>query len=216
MHLYEMTRSLLEKEPSMTGLVTEFLLNKGAEFTVDRYVDTITANWNDYCEYDFSDENSFYKFWIIKTSIDMGEEFDMYESYNVESVFNALLSDKYFDKLRRYVRSRRINRILDLSCGGWDSHSLTILDSVTKYHYASPIKRSGLKQYVDYCTNMRKEQGEIMELDFDGILDRINVNDYDAVIIDEYYRTSDAEYNAEYDKFIERVKASGFKYVIQE
>ena len=200
----------------MTGLVTEFLLNKGAEFTVDRYVDTITANWNDYCEYDFSDENSFYKFWIIKTSIDMGEEFDMYESYNVESVFNALLSDKYFDKLRRYVRSRRINRILDLSCGGWDSHSLTILDSVTKYHYAPPIKRSGLKHYVDYCTNMRKEQGEIMELDFDGILDRINVNDYDAVIIDEYYRTSDAEYNAEYDKFIERVKASGFKYVIQE
>ena len=214
MHLYEMTRSLLEKEPAMAGLVTEFLLNNGAEFTVDRYVDTITTNWNDYDEYDFSNEDSFCKFWIIKTSIDMGEEFDIYDSYNVESVFNALLSDKYFDKLRRHVRSRRINRILDLSCGGWNSHSLTILDSVTKYHYAPPIKRSGLKQYVDYCAKMRKEQGDIMELDFDGILDRINVDDYDAVIIDEYYYTSDAKYNAEYDKFIERVKAAGFKYVI--
>ena len=41
-----------------------------------------------------------------------------------------------------------------------------------------------------------------------------NPKDEDAVIIDEYYYTSDAKYNAEYDKFIERVKAAGFKYVI--
>ena len=205
-----MTRSLLEKEADMAGLITEFLLTKGAEFTVDRYVDTITPDWDDYYDYEFRDENSFYKFWIIKTSIDMGEEFDMEDSYNVESFINALLSEKYFDKLRKFVRSRRIHNILDLTCSGWDSHSLTILDSVAKYHYAPPIKRNGLKQYIDYCVGRRKEKVEIVEFDFKGVLDQINVEDYDAVIIDEYYSSDE-----KYEEFIEKVKTLGFKHVIE-
>ena len=205
-----MTRSLLEKEADMAGLITEFLLTKGAEFTVDRYVDTITPDWDDYYDYEFRDENSFYKFWIIKTSIDMGEEFDMEDSYNVESFINALLSEKYFDKLRKFVRSRRIHNILDLTCSGWDSHSLTILDSVAKYHYAPPIKRNGLKHYIDYCVGRRKEKVEIVEFDFKGVLDQINVEDYDAVIIDEYYSSDE-----KYEEFIEKVKTLGFKHVIE-
>lgn len=206
-----MTRSLLEKEANMAGLVTEFLITKGAEFTVDRYVDTITPNWNDYYDYEFSDINSFYQFWIIKTTIETDEsELDMYDSYIAEGFVNALLSDKYFDKLRKYVRSKRIHNILDLTCSGWDSHSLTILDSVAKYHYAPPIKRNGLKQYIDYCVRRRKEKVEIVEFDFKGVLDQINVEDYDAVIIDEYYSSDE-----KYEEFIEKVKTLGFKHVIE-
>lgn len=200
-----MTRGLLENEPEMAGLITEFLLTKGAEFTVDRYADAIETNWEEFSEYSFIRQDSFYLFWIIKTSIEAGEFFDMEDSYNVESFMNALLNDRSFDKLRKSVRSKRIHNILDLTYRGWCSPSLTILDSVAKYHYAPPVKRNGLKQYIDYCVNRRHASVEIIELDYEHVLDQINIEDYDVVIIDACYE----------DECIKKVMTLGFKHVIE-
>jgi hypothetical protein len=216
MDLYKMIRSLLEDETNeAVGCITEFILSKGADFTVDPNENLIEFNWkSNYEYYDFSDEVSFYKFWIIKTALDQGEEIDMEDPYLSESFVNALLKNKRFEKLRKCVRNNtnKIQKVLDLSCD-WESSALLVLDSITKYDFALPIKRVGIKDYMNYCTDRREEWIDVKEFDINEVLDQINVADYDAVIINDNPYEYEDDF-PEYTQIVQKAKTLGFKQVI--
>lgn len=202
---YKLICELFEKENVYTPELASFILNKGEDHCMRDEDDIVECTWN-YNELWFSDKVSYYYLWIIKALIDKGEDMDLYHFVLKDAFKNALLKHKSYNELRRFVRGKRLYKILDLTADEFSS-SLLILDPLVKYHYVSLYKREGLKKYMEYCKSFSDSDVEIVEFDLEDVFDKINVSDYDLVLVDSRYN------DAIDDEFMEKVESLGFKMV---
>ena len=205
MDSYRLVCELFEKENAYTPELASFLLNKGEGHCMRDEVDIVECTWNN-SEIWLSDSVSYYYLWIVKALIDKGEEIDLYDDVLKDAFKKALLKYKSYNELRRLVRGKRLYKILDLTADEFSS-SLLILDPLVKYHYVSHYKREGLKKYMEYCKSFRDSDVEIVEFDIEDVFDKINVSDYDLVLVDPRYN------DAIDDEFMEKVESLGFKMV---
>ena len=60
---------------------------------------------------------------------------------------------------------------------------------------------------MEYCKSFSDSDVEIVEFDLEDVFDKINVSDYDLVLVDSRYN------DAIDDEFMEKVESLGFKMV---